>query len=153
MLGEFAEQPHDDDFAGTGVTTDPDLTVDAVGSPPGATDDDDDAAGVLARGLGGDLDRLVGSIVIDDDDEGEDPAQGQGPDLVAQLDQLLADGRGRGRGEVDDHGFLHTRPSRASIRSLDAGPHPPDGYGSGLPCRRHQASIGSRICQDNSTSS
>ena len=46
-------------------------------------------------------------------------------DVVAQLHQFLAH-RGRRRlRQVDDHGILQVRPSRAIIWCADAGPQPP----------------------------
>ena len=68
------------------------------------------------------------------DDEREHAAEGHHAALVALLHEALVDVARRGVGEVDDHGCLQVRPSRAIISSAEAGPHEPAGYGSGLPC-------------------
>ena len=72
---------------------------------------------------------------------------------VPGLDQRRGDRAGGGVGEVDDHGRLQVRPSRASISLAACGPQVPAGYCSGWPCAAQYSSIGSRIRQDSSTSS
>jgi len=55
--------------------------------------------------------------------------------VPAGLQQRRGDLARRRVGQVDDHGRLQARPSRASISWAESGPQPPDGYCSGLPCR------------------
>ena len=122
-----AVEPQHDDLARAGVTADPDLGVDPRLAALVADDDGDDAARVLAAGVVGGLDGLLGVLLVDDDEQGQHAAEGHRPGVLAQGDQLLADRR---RcvvlGQVDDHGILQTRPSRRIISSAPAGPQPPD---------------------------
>ena len=120
-------EPQDDDLTGAGVAAHPDLGVEARGSPLVPGDDRDDPARVLVAGVVGDLDGRLGVLLVDDDDQGEHPAEGHGADVLAQPHQLLADGDRGGAGQVDDHGILQTRPSRRIISSAHSGPHPPAG--------------------------
>ena len=133
VVGEGAVEAQHDDLARPGVPAEADLGVEAVLAAAVAGDDDDDAAGVLPARLVGDLDGLARLGVLDDDDERQHPPERQRADLVAQAHQGLADPGGRGVGQVADHGILHVRPSRSSIRSAEGGPHVPAGYCSGLP--------------------
>ena len=124
---EGAVQPQDDHLAGPGVTADPDLGVETAGATLVAADQGDDAAGMLTARVLRRLDRLVGLGLVDDDDQGEHPSERHGAHVVAQPDQLLADGGRGGAGQVDDHGFLQVRPSRRIMSPALAGPHPPEG--------------------------
>ena len=58
-----------------------------------------------------------------------------GAAALAQVDELAVDGGRRGARQVDDHGILQTRPSRAISAWADGGPQVPDSYCSGLPVR------------------
>ncbi len=127
MVGERAEETQDDDLACSGVPADPNLGVEPGRSPTVGRDDDDDAARVLAGRVIGRLDGPVRVILVGDDDEGQDPRQRHRADVVAQGDHLLGDLGGRRTWQVDDHGSLHSRPSRRIISSADVGPHPPAG--------------------------
>src|SRR5699024_12458093 len=60
---------------------------------------------------------------------------------------------GSPRGLVAGDGRLHWRPSRASRASAEEGPQVPDPYCSGLPFLAQNSWTGSRMRQDNSTSS
>ena len=103
------------------VAADPDLRVDAVGGAPVARDQAHDPARVLAGRVVGDLQRRLGSRLVGDHDEREHAPQGHRADVVAQLHELLGDGPDAGGGQVDDHGILQVRPSRASMSCAHCG--------------------------------
>ena len=54
------------------------------------------------------------------------PAHGDRTALFAEPDDLLVDLSGRGRGQRDNHGRLHSRPNRWTISKADGGPQVPD---------------------------
>jgi hypothetical protein len=63
----------------------------------------------------GDLDRVVGADLVGDQDQAEYAPQSHRAAVVAQVDQFVVDRIGRGVGQIDDHGRLQVRPSRAII--------------------------------------
>ena len=120
-------EPEDDDLAGARVAAHTDLGVEP-GDPalvPGRNRDD--PARVLVARVVGHLDGPLGVLLVHDDDQRQDPAEGHGADVLAKAHQLLADRTGGRAGQVDDHGILQTRPSRRIISSALSGPQPPAG--------------------------
>ena len=109
--------------------------------------DHDDAHRVLARGVVGGLDGLLLVAGRGRDHEGQHAAEGDDAALLADLDERLRDRARRGVGQVDDHGRLQVRPSRARSSSAELGPQVPGRYCSGWPCVAQNSSIGSRIFQ------
>ncbi len=157
VVGHLAVHAQDDGLAGTGVGAHPEFGVEvgagAVARGAGVPlDDDQRARGVLVRGLLGRLDRVVGVLLVRDDDHRQDHAHGRRADRAAALHQRLVDLACRGVGQVDLHGLRQLRPSRASISSASSGPQLPDAYCAGAPCVSQYSSMGSRIFQDSSTS-
>ena len=135
-----------------GVAADADLRVETGLAL--ADREDDHAHRVLARGVVRRLDGLLGDPVAGGDDEGQHATEGDGAALFTHLHELLGDLADGRVGDVDDHGRLQTRPSRARSSSAEAGPHEPGAYCSGWESRDAQyCSIGSRIFHDSSTSS
>ena len=131
VAAERAVEPQHDDLGRAGVAADPDLAVEAGRAAPVAGDDDDDPARVLAARVVGGVDGRVGLGLVDDDDEGEHARERHRAGVGAQPDEPLRDvGGGRAR-QVDDHGSLHSRPSRRIMASAPDGPQPPETYCSG----------------------
>ena len=102
---------------------------------------------MLAGGVVGRLDGLLLLAEAGRDDEGQHAAESDGAALLADLDERLRDLAGGGVGQIDDHGRLQVRPSRASSSSAELGPQVPGRYCSGWPCVAQNSSIGSRIFQ------
>ena len=124
---ERAVHPKHDDLARPRIPADTHLGVQpgrATGVAPGQHDD---AAGMLPAGVVGGLDRPLGDPVLRDDDQRQHASQGHRPAGLTQVDDGLADRLGACRRQVDDHGRLQVRPSRAIIASAPAGPQLPPG--------------------------
>ena len=107
-----------DDLARAGVAADADLRVDPGRRLDAArlVHDDDHAHRVLAGGVVRGLDGLLRGAALGADHEGEHAAEGDRAALLAQGDERAAHLRDGGVGQVDDHGRLQTRPSRAMQR-------------------------------------
>ncbi|OLT15854.1 hypothetical protein BJF80_07695 [Serinicoccus sp. CUA-874] len=127
MAGQVAVETEHHDLGGTGVPADPDLGVQPPAAARVGAHDHEDAGRVLPGGLARDVNGLLRELLVDDDQQGQHPAHRHGPDLVAQPDEVLGDVRRAGAGQVQDHGSLHSRPSRRIISSEPAGPQVPAG--------------------------
>ena len=151
--GRRSVRAQHDDLARSGVAADADLRIE-LRVALDVRDEHDDTHGVLTRRVVGGLDRLLLQTVRRHDDVGEDAAQGHGAALFAHAHEGAGDLRDGGVGQIDDHGRLQTRPSRARSSSADGGPQEPGEYcSSGPPCWLQYSSTGSRIFQESSTSS
>ena len=117
----------DDDVGQARGVADADLGVQARRALGGlGLDDDDHAAGVLARDRVGDLDRVVDVDEVGHaDEQREDTTQSGRTALVAQLHNAGGNLGRRGVLQGDDHGSLQKRPSRASMSCADWGPQAP----------------------------
>ena len=118
-----------DDLTRARVPADADLRVEAGVVPVvgvvGRGRDDDDPHRMFTGGVVRRLDRVLLVAEGRRDDEGQHAAEGHGATLLADAHERLRDAA-RGRvGQVDDHGRLQVRPSRASSSSADEGPHVP----------------------------
>ena len=100
---------------------------------PGATTTTRQGCSRLAA-LAASIESSSSASVVGCDDQGQHPAERDRAALFAQRDDLLVDDVGRGVGQVDDHGRLHSRPERRNISKAESGPQLPASYGSGLPC-------------------
>src|SRR5690606_21919421 len=99
---------------------------------------------MLAAGVVGRVDRRLGDAVLRGDDEGQHAAQGNGAALLTDRLQALSDLTNGRIGQINDHGRLQTRPSRASSASAEGGPHEPGEYCSTGPvCAAQYSSTGS----------
>ena len=117
----------DDDVGQSRCVTHANLGIESSRALGGlGLDDDDHAAGVLARDRVGDLDRVVDVDEVGHaDEQREDTAQSGRTALVAQLHNAGGDLGRRGVLQGDDHGSLQKRPSRASMSCADWGPQVP----------------------------